>query len=132
MVSKAVSLPFCLTPIRQRQHFASKLQYKPQTNTDLPAIAEVLRVRDNFVICAHVSPDGDAIGSQLALWHALRSMGKKATCVLVRDEPIAASEAFMPGVDQMIPAERFEGKDARPYRGCSMRDSRPVRNFRDA
>ena len=79
----------------------------PQTNTDLAEIAALLRANDNFVICAHVSPDGDALGSQLALWHALRAIGKTATCILVRDEPIPPSEAFMPGIDEMVPAEQF-------------------------
>ena len=39
----------------------------PQTNTTLRAIADELARRDDFVICGHVSPDGDCLGSQLAL-----------------------------------------------------------------
>ena len=81
----------------------------PQTNTTLEAIADVIRSGDDFVICGHVSPDGDCLGGQLALAHALWSLGKKATCVLVRDEPIGAALEFMPGTDRMVPAERFEG-----------------------
>lgn len=81
----------------------------PQTNTSLKAIAELLAEHDGFVICGHVSPDGDCLGSQLALWHALRAIGKNATCILVRDEPIDPSLAFMPGVEEMVPAKSFLG-----------------------
>ncbi|MBO4352088.1 MAG: DHH family phosphoesterase [Eggerthellaceae bacterium] len=81
----------------------------PQTNTTLEQIAEVLHARDDFVICGHVSPDGDCIGSQLALWHALRALGKNATCVLVKDDPLSADLSFMPGADEMIPAASFDG-----------------------
>ena len=35
------------------------------------------------VICAHVSPDGDAIGSTLALKHWLTRKGKQVTVVAV-------------------------------------------------
>ena len=60
----------------------------PQTNTDLGAIAEALRSRDDFIICGHVSPDGDCLGSQLGLAAALKGLGKRVTCLLAKDEPI--------------------------------------------
>lgn len=82
----------------------------PQTNTSLEEIADLICGHDYFVICGHVSPDGDCLGSQLALWHALRAIGKQATCILVRDEPVAPAEAFMPGIGEMVPACAFEGR----------------------
>ena len=81
----------------------------PQTNTTLREIAGLISGRDNFVLCGHVSPDGDCLGSQLALWRALRALGKKATCVLVKDDPVPAAVTFLPGIDKMVPAGRFEG-----------------------
>lgn len=81
----------------------------PQTNIDLASLAGVLLERDDFIICGHVSPDGDCVGSQLALMHALRSVGKRATCVLVKDEPIDVNLTFMPGVNDMVPAAAYEG-----------------------
>ena len=79
------------------------------TNTTLADIAKVMRLNDDFVICGHVSPDGDCIGSQLTLWHALHALGKHATCVRVRDEPIGESLEWLPGVSGIIPAEAYEG-----------------------
>ena len=81
----------------------------PQTNTDLPSIARFLLSRDDFVICGHVSPDGDCIGSQLGLAAALRAAGKRAVCVLARDEELDAQFAFLPGSADMVPAARYEG-----------------------
>ena len=80
-----------------------------QSNITLYEMAARMRELDDFVLCGHVSPDGDCIGSQLALWHALRSLGKRATCVLVRDEAIPSDLAFLPGADLMVPAGRFNG-----------------------
>ena len=81
----------------------------PQTNTGLVEIAELLAANDDFVICGHVSPDGDCLGSQLALWHALRSIGKRACCILVRDDGVPPSLAFMPGIGEMVPACAYDG-----------------------
>lgn len=81
----------------------------PQTNTTLASIAEVLKANDNFVVCGHVSPDGDCLGCQLGLASALSRLGKSVTCVLVKDEPIERALRFLPGAEHLIPAEKFEG-----------------------
>ena len=77
---------------------------------DLPGIAAALLSADNIVICGHVSPDGDCIGSQLALYWALRSLGKKVTCLLAKDEPVDYGLLFLPGVEDMVPAADFDGR----------------------
>lgn len=41
-------------------------------------LSELLDSADNILIISHINPDGDAIGSQLALYHYLASKGKKA------------------------------------------------------
>ena len=40
------------------------------------AIAEVFKNHQSFVLLSHVRPDGDAIGSQIALGFSLMAMGK--------------------------------------------------------
>jgi phosphoesterase RecJ-like protein len=40
-------------------------------------LSEILDSSDNILIISHINPDGDAIGSQLALYHYLTSKGKK-------------------------------------------------------
>ncbi len=82
------------------------------TNIGLEALANVLLERDDFVICGHVSPDGDCIGSQLGLMHALRSLGKRAVCLLAKDEPIDVRLDFLPGADELVPATLYTGPAA--------------------
>jgi bifunctional oligoribonuclease and PAP phosphatase NrnA len=45
-------------------------------NASIEKIAEIFHRHQTFVIMSHVRPDGDAIGSQLALGLALESLGK--------------------------------------------------------
>lgn len=54
----------------------------------------------DFVIVCHVSPDGDAIGSSLGLWHLLLSINKKAT-IITPDQP-PKSLSFLPGISEII------------------------------
>jgi phosphoesterase RecJ-like protein len=44
-------------------------------------IVDEIRRRQRFVISSHVRPDGDAIGSQLAMAYALRHLGKQVRIV---------------------------------------------------
>ena len=82
----------------------------PQTNCTLEQLAAAMRPLDDFVICGHVSPDGDCLGSQLGLAAALRQLGKRVTCVLVKDEPIEANLAqLLPGAADLVPACEFDG-----------------------
>ena len=43
-------------------------------------IIEAIREATTICIVGHVRPDGDCIGSQLGLMHALRAEGKKVVC----------------------------------------------------
>src|SRR4026207_2530598 len=43
---------------------------------ELHQIVEAIRSRRRFVISSHARPDGDSIGSQLAMAYALRGLGK--------------------------------------------------------
>ncbi|MCL2826274.1 MAG: DHH family phosphoesterase [Eggerthellaceae bacterium] len=80
------------------------------TNIDLARIAQLFRGMDDFVLCGHVNPDGDCIGSQLALSHALRAAGKRTTCLLAHDAPVDPTLGFLPGIGEMVPAAGFSGK----------------------
>lgn len=69
-------------------------------------IADEIRRRQRFVISSHVRPDGDAIGSQLAMAYALRHLGKDVR-VVNRDNPPPAMMVF-PGVPAIEIAERVD------------------------
>lgn len=63
-------------------------------NPPFEAIAQVVAAHESFLIAAHVGPDGDAIGSGLALQTALRGMGKQAW--LVSTDGVPVSCRFLP------------------------------------
>src|SRR6266496_1454480 len=69
---------------------------RQQTNDDLGAVAEALRSRDGFLLVTHENPDGDALGSLLALKLALDSLGKDSAMYLYGDAPLPREYAFMP------------------------------------
>jgi bifunctional oligoribonuclease and PAP phosphatase NrnA len=72
----------------------------------LQRAAEEIRRRRRFVIASHVRPDGDAIGSQLAMAYALRALGKEAR-IVNRDPPPLPLLSF-PGVSEIQIAERID------------------------
>ena len=82
----------------------------PQTNVSLTEISAVLKSRDDYVICGHVSPDGDCLGSQLALAGILRRLGKRVTCVLAKSEKPDVRLSFLPGLADMVYARDFMGE----------------------
>src|ERR671936_1504951 len=69
----------------------------PQTTaSELTAVADAIRSHDRFLITTHENPDGDALGSLLAMHLALRQLGKDAEMVLFGDAPLPGEYAFMP------------------------------------
>ncbi len=60
------------------------------------SILDAIRSRQRFVISSHSRPDGDAIGSQVAMAYALRSLGKQVR-IVNRDAAPPPLMAF-PGV----------------------------------
>ena len=65
------------------------------TKADLEAVAQGIRDRDDFVISVHENPDGDALGSLLALKLSLDQIGKRSTMFLIGSAPIPFEYRFM-------------------------------------
>lgn len=72
------------------------------------AVVSHIRNHDNFVLIAHTSPDGDTLGSALALLRALEKLQKKALVVCENGMP--ASLSFMPGSDKLSKTADNEGE----------------------
>lgn len=77
------------------------------TRPELKRIVETIRSRQRFVISSHARPDGDSIGSQLAMAYALRALGKDVR-VVNSDRAPDPLLAF-PGVSEIEIADRVEG-----------------------
>ena len=63
------------------------------------AVADAIRTRQSFLITSHARPDGDAIGSSMALALALESLGRQTT-VVFRD-PVPLQYRDFPAVDRV-------------------------------
>ena len=68
----------------------------PQTTSELAAVADAIRSHDRFLIVTHENPDGDALGSILAMKLALDQLGKDSVMYLYGDAPLPAEYSFMP------------------------------------
>src|SRR5579862_4415781 len=53
----------------------------------IEAILKVIRDGDRFLVCSHARPDGDAVGSMLAMGMLLRAMGKHADLATADNVP---------------------------------------------
>lgn len=70
------------------------------------SIAQTLQSAQKVLVVTHVYPDGDALGSQLALGSALQMMGKDV--VLFGEESVSHLYAFLPGsetIQTVLPAD---------------------------
>jgi phosphoesterase RecJ-like protein len=68
-------------------------------NSTYSEIGEVLRGHESFLLMSHVRPDGDAIGSQLALGMSLEAMGKRV--VYLNEDGLADNLEFLPGSERI-------------------------------
>jgi phosphoesterase RecJ-like protein len=73
----------------------------------IAAILEVLRRGEKFLVCSHARPDGDAVGSMLAMGMLLRQMGKRAE--LVTADRVPAIYRGLPGADEIGTVMRVRG-----------------------
>ena len=78
------------------------------TSPEIQQIVDAVRARQRFVLSSHSRPDGDSIGSQLAMAYALQAMGKEVT--VVNADPAAPPLMAFPGVRDIRIAPRADGE----------------------
>ncbi|MHB8706038.1 MAG: DHH family phosphoesterase [Coriobacteriia bacterium] len=66
----------------------------------LTSVAAMLRAARLVGVCAHVDPDGDAVGSTLGIMHALDTIGVPCVPVLANGDHPPRTYAFLPGTDR--------------------------------
>lgn len=89
---------FKFTPVLYYRIFAR------MNSTSIDALKELLAAPQKIVIVPHKNPDGDAIGSTLALWHYLTDMGQEAVVIAPNDYPKFLK--WMPGNERILNFER--------------------------
>jgi phosphoesterase RecJ-like protein len=72
----------------------------------LAQTAEAIRRRQRFVIASHVRPDGDAVGSQMAMAYALKHLGKEVRVVSCDAAPPPL--LVFPGVSEIEIVDRVD------------------------
>jgi bifunctional oligoribonuclease and PAP phosphatase NrnA len=67
------------------------------TNGSVADVAQALRNGERFLLTTHEGPDGDALGSLLALHHILHQLGKDSVMFLAAKEfPLPVEYRFLP------------------------------------
>ncbi len=72
----------------------------PNLAHELRTIASAIRANDRFVVTTHENPDGDALGSLLAMQLGLEQLGKDAYMYLWGEVPLPHEYSFM-DLDQL-------------------------------
>lgn len=74
----------------------------------LEAVLEVVRRGRKFAVCSHARPDGDAVGSMLALGMTLAALGKQAD--LYAADPVPQIYRGLPCAETIRRVKRVEGE----------------------
>jgi phosphoesterase RecJ-like protein len=67
-------------------------------------MASALGGSSEVILCGHVDPDGDAVGSILGLALALETLGVRVHRVTADDGPAPGTYAFLPGFERFVSA----------------------------
>ena len=72
----------------------------PSQQRQIKAVMETIRKHRRFTVSAHINPEGDALGSALALAALIKRLGKQA--VVANDGGVPKAFAFFPPIAQVI------------------------------
>ena len=59
-------------------------------------VCQSIKQHDNFLICAHTNPEGDALGAQLGFYNLIKKLGKQAA--IISDDRLPYGYDFLPGL----------------------------------
>ncbi|MBR4434880.1 MAG: bifunctional oligoribonuclease/PAP phosphatase NrnA [Clostridia bacterium] len=77
------------------------------SNKDIESVIRFISEGERFTLLSHISPDGDTLGSALALRLLLKRLGKTVEAVCAN--PVPKIYSFMPGADEVILPEDAKG-----------------------
>jgi len=100
------------------------------TSHPLAAILDLLHRGERFLVCSHARPDGDAVGSMLALGMVLEQLGKRADLVTADRLPLQYRQ--LPGADAICTTLRVHGLyDAAILLECDSTERTRLRGLED-
>ncbi|MCX5699322.1 MAG: bifunctional oligoribonuclease/PAP phosphatase NrnA [Candidatus Omnitrophica bacterium] len=65
----------------------------------LNEICRSIKKHNNFLITAHTSPEGDALGSVLGFYNLIKKLGKQA--IIISDDQLPYGYDFLPGINHI-------------------------------
>ncbi len=71
---------------------------------DLEGVVEECRKAESFLITSHAGPDGDSVGSMLAMRHFLKALGKTDITSACHD-PVPRIYDWLPGAEEIVDAD---------------------------
>lgn len=80
-----------------------------QKTEGLKKIADFIRDNDGFILICHIAPDGDTLGSALALYSVMKLYGKRVQVVC--QDRVPYSLMFLPGAREVITPEKATRED---------------------
>ena len=87
-------------------------------SASIEAVKKLLSVPQKIVIVPHKNPDGDAIGSTLALWYYLSNLGQKAVVISPNDYPKFLK--WMPGNEHILNFEKENSQAKEAIEGATV------------
>lgn len=90
----------------------------------LDTILEEINKAEKIVILTHETPDGDAVGSVLAIKHALKTIGKDADSIIPE---YSSCFSFLPGIEELKKDSDIEKYDLAIALDCA--DSKILKGY---
>jgi len=81
-----------------------------RVDAELDRAAKAIDAAGVVSLACHVSPDGDALGSLLALHLLCRSQGKESVAAWPSPAHVAPHYRFLPGLEDTTPADQFPAR----------------------
>jgi phosphoesterase RecJ-like protein len=79
----------------------------PHLAEELAKAAKIVADAPTVALACHVSPDGDALGSMLGLFHVLRAAGRDVVASFPNPFVVAPHYRELPGLDLLTPPSAF-------------------------
>ncbi|MBN1871566.1 MAG: bifunctional oligoribonuclease/PAP phosphatase NrnA [Candidatus Omnitrophica bacterium] len=76
---------------------------------DMKKTAQAIKKYDNYIVTSHINTEGDAIGSELAVYHLVKQLGKHA--VVINNDLVPERYLFLPDADKIARWNDWEFKD---------------------
>ena len=75
--------------------------------TDVAGVAELIRSADELALACHHHPDGDALGSMLAMHLLCEANGKPSVASWPEPFVVGPHYEFLPGLDRCVAPDEF-------------------------